>query len=103
MKKGLVVIFAFLLNLEFGRDCQASPNIPPDKAAHFGISYMAIDVLYRICMSNDKEKDVLACWLASGILTLGMGTVWEMQGNKDWMDIQADCLGVVSHAISIQF
>jgi len=82
-------------------------SLPVDKAAHFGLSYVAHHTIYKACakLSTGPGPDPhpVACHLLAGMAVISAGLVWESEGNEDPYDMLADTLGIGFAVVVIEW
>ena len=83
-------------------DSAPLPDIPTDKAAHFGVSVVLVESAMRLSslsLNDPKVTTVNRVW--SSTLTLGIGLVKELYDQRlghgfSYGDLAADGLGVIT-------
>lgn len=91
------------LLLLFSSVCVAGPDtLPPDKAAHFGLSSVAVEATMKSCQAIEGNTVVSpACRYGSSALVLTVGLLKEVSDQKrggrfDEQDLVANVLGVIT-------
>lgn len=80
----------------------APTRLPTDKAAHFGLSSVAVEATMKSCQALEKRVELTpACRLWSSGLVLTVGLLKEASdqrrgGKFDEQDVVANVLGVVT-------
>lgn len=80
----------------------APARLPTDKAAHFGLSSVAVEATMKSCQALEKSVDLTpACRLWSSGIVLAAGLLKEASdqrrgGKFDEQDVLANVLGVVT-------
>lgn len=93
--------YGFLL-LAFNPAIAAPTRLPTDKAAHFGLSSVAVEVTMKSCQALEKSVELTpACrfWSSGIVLTAGLlkeASDRRPGGKFDEQDVVANVLGVVT-------
>lgn len=97
--RGLICALLFLGS----RECLAGPDrLPTDKAAHFGLSSVAVEATMKSCQAIEGSPVVSPlCRYGSSGLVLTIGLLKEVSDQKrggrfDQQDLVANVLGVVT-------
>lgn len=94
-------VFLFLLTLLPAPIRAEGSLVEVDKAAHFGISFIATETGYAIGRKLKKGK--LESWLVSTLIVNAVGVVKETAIDKkaDSKDIMANALGSISAGLFV--
>lgn len=96
------LLVATVLLIASSSAAAAPTRLPTDKAAHFGLSSVAVEATMKSCQALEKSAELTpACRLWSSGIVLTVGLLKEASdqrrgGKFDEQDVVANVLGVVT-------